>query len=146
MNDNTDLSCKARDQSPGMEKQKARLKIIICGGGLAGLASALLLREDHDVTILESSTLNEELGAAITLSMNASRLLRSSLARAGFDKDKAKYVEAEKVGTVLLLGTMSLMLKQKATRGALARPVDPPRVTNGAYHQDIRRALVVFLA
>lgn len=129
-----------------MENQKPRLKIIICGGGLAGLASALLLREDHDVTILESSTLNEELGAAITLSMNASRILRSSLARAGFDKDKAKYVEAEKVGIVLLLETMSLMLKHKATRGALARPVDPPRVTNGAHHQDIRRALVVLLA
>lgn len=126
MKDNTDLSSQARDQSSGMENQNPRLKIIICGGGLAGLASALLLREDHDVTILESSTLNEELGAAITLSMNASRLLRSSLARAGFDKDKARYVEAEKVGTVLLLETMSLMLKRKATRGALARPVDPP--------------------
>ncbi|KAF8847667.1 FAD/NAD(P)-binding domain-containing protein [Acephala macrosclerotiorum] len=73
-----------------------RLKVIICGGGIAGFATALLLREDHDVTILESSTLNQELGAAITLSMNASRLLRSSLARAGFDPVKARYIEAEK--------------------------------------------------
>ncbi|KAN0108024.1 FAD/NAD(P)-binding domain containing protein [Hyaloscypha variabilis] len=55
----------------------ARLRIIICGGGIAGFATALLLREDHDVTVLEKSTLNQELGAAITLSMNASRLLRS---------------------------------------------------------------------
>lgn len=75
-----------------------RLKVIICGGGIAGFAAALLLREDHDVTVLESSSLNQELGAAITLSMNASRLLRSSLARAGFDPVKARYVEAEKVG------------------------------------------------
>ncbi|CAK7203111.1 hypothetical protein SEUCBS139899_005840 [Sporothrix eucalyptigena] len=40
--------------------------------------------------------MNEELGAAITLSINASRLLRSSIERAGFDKVKAGYVEAEK--------------------------------------------------
>ncbi|KAL1855919.1 hypothetical protein Daus18300_010898 [Diaporthe australafricana] len=100
MNNDTIPSFRGREQSTGLENQKVRLKIIICGGGLAGLASALLLREDHDVTILESSTLNEELGAAITLSMNASRLLRSSLARAGFDKDKAKYVEAEKLQEV----------------------------------------------
>jgi 2-polyprenyl-6-methoxyphenol hydroxylase-like FAD-dependent oxidoreductase len=44
-----------------------RLKVIICGGGIAGFATALLLRGDHDVTILESSRLNEETGAAITL-------------------------------------------------------------------------------
>ena len=74
-----------------------RLKVIICGGGIAGFATALLLREDHDVTVLEKSALNQELGAAITLSMNASRVLRSSLVRAGFDVVKAKYVEAEKV-------------------------------------------------
>ncbi|KAL1895867.1 hypothetical protein Sste5346_004964 [Sporothrix stenoceras] len=74
----------------------SRLNVVVCGGGIAGFATALLLREDHDVTVLESSSLNEELGAAITLSINASRLLRSSIERAGFDKVKAGYVEAEK--------------------------------------------------
>ncbi|KAF5612803.1 salicylate hydroxylase [Fusarium sp. NRRL 25303] len=74
----------------------APLKIIICGGGIAGFAAALQLREEHDVLVLESSSYNEELGAAITLSINATRLLRRSFARAGFDKDLANYVEAEK--------------------------------------------------
>ncbi|KLP21054.1 Uncharacterized protein LW94_9580 [Fusarium fujikuroi] len=80
-----------------IEKEKpAPLKIIICGGGIAGFAAALLLREEHDVLVLESLPSNEELGAAITLSINATRLLRRSFARAGFDKDLANYVEAEK--------------------------------------------------
>lgn len=74
-----------------------RLKVIICGGGIAGFATALLLREDHDVTLLESSNLNEELGAAVTFSMNATRIMRSSLRRAGFDHSRARAVEAEKV-------------------------------------------------
>lgn len=93
----------------GDEKRKAepRLKIIICGAGIAGFATALLLREDHDVTILERSSLNEEVGAAITLSMNATRLLRSSLARAGFDPVKAKFVEAEKVCIFCYRGSAS---------------------------------------
>lgn len=76
----------------------SRLKIIVCGGGIAGFATALLLREEHDVVVLEGSELNLELGAAITLSMNATRLLRSSLRRAGFDEHKARFVEAETVG------------------------------------------------
>ncbi|PSK36586.1 Kynurenine 3-monooxygenase [Elsinoe australis] len=78
------------------EAATPRLSVLICGGGIAGLAAALLLREDHEVTVLESSTSGEEVGAAVTFSINASRLLKTSFARAGFDKDKARYVEAEK--------------------------------------------------
>ncbi|KAF5974371.1 salicylate hydroxylase [Fusarium coicis] len=83
-----------------IENEKpAPLKIVICGGGIAGFAAALLLREEHNVLVLESSSSNEELGAAITLSINATRLMRRSFARSGFDKDLAHYVEAEKAGT-----------------------------------------------
>ncbi|PVH69491.1 FAD/NAD(P)-binding domain-containing protein [Cadophora sp. DSE1049] len=80
-----------------METDQSRLKVLICGGGIAGFATALMLREDHDVTILERSPLNEEMGAAITLSMNATRLLKRSFSRAGFDPVKARCVEAEKL-------------------------------------------------
>ncbi|KAI1860211.1 hypothetical protein JX265_010135 [Neoarthrinium moseri] len=73
-----------------------RLQVIICGGGIAGLATALLLREDHDILVLEASASNREIGAAITLSMNASRLLLSSFSRAGLDPSLARYVEADK--------------------------------------------------
>ncbi|KAH7002480.1 hypothetical protein EDB80DRAFT_579215 [Ilyonectria destructans] len=80
-----------------MSGSSKRLQIIICGGGIAGFATALLLREDHDVVVLEASDSNQELGAAITLSMNASRLLCSSYLRAGLDPVRARYVEAEKL-------------------------------------------------
>ncbi|KAJ2890851.1 FAD/NAD(P)-binding domain-containing protein [Zalerion maritima] len=79
-----------------MQPSSRRLNIIICGGGIGGFATASLLREEHNVTVFEQAHLNLELGAAITFSMNASRLMRSSLQRAGFDKERAKYVEAEK--------------------------------------------------
>lgn len=77
---------------------RKRLDVIICGGGIGGYAAAALLREEHNVIVLEQSHLNQELGAAITFSMNATRLMRSSLQRAGFNKELARYVEAEKVG------------------------------------------------
>ena len=41
------------------------LDIIVVGAGIAGLATARALREHHRVTVLESSRLKTETGAAI---------------------------------------------------------------------------------
>ena len=42
------------------------LQVVIVGAGLAGLAAAIALRSpNHDITILESSRLKSEVGAAI---------------------------------------------------------------------------------
>lgn len=42
-------------------------RIIIVGGGIAGLAAAIALRgEGREVTVLEASGMNKEIGAAIS--------------------------------------------------------------------------------
>ncbi|KAF8856362.1 FAD/NAD(P)-binding domain-containing protein [Acephala macrosclerotiorum] len=52
------------------------LDIIIVGAGIAGLSAAIALRRaGHRVKIFEQSDLSNELGAAIHLSPNASRIL-----------------------------------------------------------------------
>ncbi|ORY90089.1 hypothetical protein BCR35DRAFT_317057 [Leucosporidium creatinivorum] len=51
-----------------------RLKIIIIGAGIAGLAAATALRAEHQVLVLESSRLKQEVGAAIHLGPNASKI------------------------------------------------------------------------
>ncbi|KAJ7119879.1 hypothetical protein C8R44DRAFT_878262 [Mycena epipterygia] len=54
----------------------ARLQILIVGGGLAGLAAASFLREQHDVTVLERSKLDfSRNDYAISVAPNTHRLL-----------------------------------------------------------------------
>ena len=54
------------------------LDILIAGGGICGLSCAIALRRSgHTVRILERSQFSEEVGAAITVPPNASRVLRS---------------------------------------------------------------------
>ncbi|KAH8425122.1 uncharacterized protein LDX57_002871 [Aspergillus melleus] len=51
-------------------------RIIIVGGGIAGLAAAIALRaEDREITILEQSPINKEIGATISLQPNASKIV-----------------------------------------------------------------------
>jgi salicylate hydroxylase len=56
-----------------------RFRIIIVGGGIAGLAAAIALRKDNrHITILEQSRLSTEIGATISLQPNATRILQQS--------------------------------------------------------------------
>lgn len=54
-------------------------RIIIVGGGIAGLAAAIALRkDDRQITILEQSRLSTEIGATISLQPNATRIIQQS--------------------------------------------------------------------
>lgn len=54
-------------------------RIVIVGGGIAGLAAAIALRkDDRQITILEQSRLSTEIGATISLQPNATRIMQES--------------------------------------------------------------------
>jgi len=64
----------------------------IIGVGIAGLAAAIALRRaGHNVEIFEKSTFKNEIGAAVTLTPNAMRVLH----RWGFDAVRAGTTEKE---------------------------------------------------
>ncbi|KAL2840531.1 FAD/NAD(P)-binding domain-containing protein [Aspergillus pseudoustus] len=67
------------------------MKVIIVGAGIAGLSAAIgLRRASHQVTIYERSSLAREIGAAINICPNASRILKDW----NFDTDRARFVTA----------------------------------------------------
>lgn len=61
------------------------LKITIVGAGIAGAMAARVLREKHDVTILERFGGGHELGAAIVLGPTATKILDQY----GFDRKRS---------------------------------------------------------
>ncbi|PVH82774.1 FAD/NAD(P)-binding domain-containing protein [Cadophora sp. DSE1049] len=69
-----------------------KLNILMVGAGIAGLTAVTALRAaGHKITIFESSTLLNEVGAAITLAPNGSRVL----SHLGFDFEAAKGVRVK---------------------------------------------------
>ncbi|BGO99599.1 hypothetical protein RTG_01864 [Rhodotorula toruloides ATCC 204091] len=66
-----------------------KLDVVVIGAGIAGLAAATALRH-HNVTVLEQSRLKEEIGAAIHLAPNASKIAL----KWGLDLDKLGSPEA----------------------------------------------------
>jgi len=67
------------------------LNVIIVGAGIAGLSAAVSLRRaGHSVSIYERSTLNNEVGAAITVPPNAVRPLIAW----GLDPVESRWVKA----------------------------------------------------
>lgn len=65
------------------------LNVVIVGAGIAGLSAAIALRRGgHNITILERSSMTNEVGAAIHVCPNASRILLSW----GLDPVRARFV------------------------------------------------------
>jgi salicylate hydroxylase len=54
-------------------------RIVIAGGGIAGLSAAIALRgPNRQIAVLEQSSLGKEIGALISLQPNASKILQSN--------------------------------------------------------------------
>ena len=67
-------------------KQSKQLQVGIIGCGIAGLSAALALSKDgHSVEMFERSQFKNEVGAAIVIGVNGTKILRSW----GFDFEKA---------------------------------------------------------
>ncbi|KAL4916444.1 hypothetical protein BDW62DRAFT_212000 [Aspergillus aurantiobrunneus] len=70
------------------------LRIIIVGGGIAGLAAAIALRQyDREITILEQSSISQEIGATISLQPNASKIVEEQWGLASILKQRGSMVD-----------------------------------------------------
>ncbi|CBF80617.1 hypothetical protein AN8470.2 [Aspergillus nidulans FGSC A4] len=69
-------------------------KVIVVGGGIAGLAAAIALRQhDREVTVLEQSPISEEIGATISLQPNASKIVEGQWGLAAKLKERGSMVD-----------------------------------------------------
>lgn len=78
------------------------LKVIIVGAGIAGAMAARVLREKHDVLMLERFGGGHELGAAIVLGPTATRIL----GQYGFDRKRCGCVTNGAAKTYDQTGTL----------------------------------------
>ncbi|KAL4951293.1 hypothetical protein BDW69DRAFT_196592 [Aspergillus filifer] len=70
------------------------LRIIIAGAGIAGLAAAIALRQgDREITILEQSSISQEIGATISLQPNASKIVEQQWGLEGKLKERGSLVD-----------------------------------------------------
>lgn len=72
------------------------LNVTIIGAGIAGLFAARVLREKHNVTILERSSGGNEVGAAVSPGPNAVQWL----AKYGWDPEKAAAISLKNMRTL----------------------------------------------
>lgn len=99
----------------------SKFTIIICGAGLGGLAAGIgLARKGHQVTIVESSQVLNEVGAGIQIPPNSSRILDA-------------YGLTPKLAEIVTWPE-SLQLKRYANSGVIARTPLHPQATEAYGH------------
>lgn len=94
------------------------LRVTIIGAGLAGTITGRVLREQHDVTILEKFPAGHELGAAINIGPCAVKILLDL----GFDRVRAGSITAELARTFDRHGNKL----QESDMAAFAKMADAP--------------------